>query len=233
MPKFDDLLGTPDSLGSGFKIGTFGIRLKNSSGSLLLRNSGDTADAALQASLLNLSGNSLVINSSSAQSGADWKYTLTRPTSGMTANVTLTLPTTVGTSGQVLTTDGSGNLSFTTAGTAAGAVTRHTKTITYTSGTTVSFITVPAGNQYDTFYITIDAAFNGTTSISVGVSGSTSKYVSSSVVDLTQAATTSFQFYPNLPPLGSSENLIITFSASGSSQGSCRVECTYATPSTT
>lgn len=57
-------------------------------------------------------GDTLEINSDASSSGADWKYTLQRPTSGMAAAVTLTLPVDDGTPNQVLKTDGSGALAW-------------------------------------------------------------------------------------------------------------------------
>jgi len=56
--------------------------------------------------------NALELNTNAAGSGADWKLTLARPVSGMTAAWTLTLPPNAGTSGYVLQTDGSGNTSW-------------------------------------------------------------------------------------------------------------------------
>jgi len=41
-------------------------------------------------------GDTLIINSDATEAGADWKYTIARPTSGMTSDQTLTLPTTGG-----------------------------------------------------------------------------------------------------------------------------------------
>src|SRR6185503_5420994 len=77
-----------------------------------VRNPGDSADAEVTMSKLNVSGNIVDLNSDAAGSAADWKYTLQRPASGMSAAVTLTLPPTDGSPGQALVTDGSGVLTF-------------------------------------------------------------------------------------------------------------------------
>ena len=114
MSVFQKIAGT--QVGS-FLLGLAGVRLKNSGGNLVVRNNADSADAELTASKVNISGNDLVINSDSAGAGADWKVTLTRPSSGMTADVTLTLPVDDGSAGQVLSTDGNGVLSWASAGT--------------------------------------------------------------------------------------------------------------------
>ncbi len=54
-----DLIGTAQSY---FRIGFSGVRLKDVAGNLQVRNSGDTADANLKASLLQLSGGSPALN---------------------------------------------------------------------------------------------------------------------------------------------------------------------------
>jgi hypothetical protein len=105
MAKFAGLLGT---LSGYFKIGLSGVRLKNSSGNLLVRNSADNADSAVTASTLNASGDSLIINSDAAGSANDWTLTLSRATA-QTSAVTFRYPATNGTNGYYLQTDGSGN----------------------------------------------------------------------------------------------------------------------------
>ena len=101
MGVFKDLLGTTKAY---FKIGLTGVRLKNSSGNLIVRNTDDTADATVTADTVNVSGNNLVLNSDSASTGDDWKITIVRPATGMTADTVLTLPIDDGTAGQVLLT---------------------------------------------------------------------------------------------------------------------------------
>src|SRR6187551_1075308 len=99
---FSDLLGTTKA---AFRIGgTLGVRLKNSAANLLVRNADDSADAAITASKVNISGNVLEINSDAAGAGADWKLIIQRAAAGMAADVTLTFPPDDGTSGQVLST---------------------------------------------------------------------------------------------------------------------------------
>jgi len=69
------------------------------------------------AAKLFLSGESVQLNADAAGSGADWKLTIARPTSGMTAAWTLTLPVGAGSNGQFMKTDGVGNTSWASAGT--------------------------------------------------------------------------------------------------------------------
>jgi len=54
----------------------------------------------------------LVFNEDAEESGDDWKYTLKRPSSGMTENVELILPVQDGSPNQMLFTDGDGQLFF-------------------------------------------------------------------------------------------------------------------------
>lgn len=109
MGLWTDVVGTVRGY---IRLGLTGVRLKNSSGTLVVRDAGDSADAAVTTSKVNVSGDSIDINSDAAGSGADWKYTVQRPASGMTAAVTLTLPPDVA-AGR-LVSDGSGNLSWDT-----------------------------------------------------------------------------------------------------------------------
>ena len=76
----------------------------------------------------------------------------------------------------------------------------------------------------------VDTAFNGTPTLSVGVSGTTSKYMASTQVDLTQAATTMMSVTPNLPAQGV-ETIIATYAAGGASVGAARMIVIFATPS--
>lgn len=83
-----------------FSLGFSGVTLKNNVGNLQVRNSADTAytEITLNKILLdNNTGSTVIIQTSSTAS-----------------SYTLTLPSTTGTSGQVLSTDGSGNLSWVT-----------------------------------------------------------------------------------------------------------------------
>lgn len=123
MGLWTDIVG---SVRGYIRLGLTGVRLKNSSGALAVRNAGDSADAAITASKVDISGDVIDINSDAAGSGADWKYTIRRPSSGMTAAVDLTLPVDDGASGQVLSTNGSGVLSWASAESVSSAATRQT-----------------------------------------------------------------------------------------------------------
>ena len=164
MAIWSNLAGTV----TGFiRLGLTGVRLKNDAGTLAVRNADDTADSAVTASKVNVSGDAIDINSDAAATAADWKYTLQRPATGMTADVTLTLPVDDGTADQVLKTDGAGILAWVSATAAAVGIAgenKYTASVNYTiaagnnassigpitinSGVTV---TVPSGSRWVIF----------------------------------------------------------------------------------
>ena len=224
---FSDLWGTTKAY---FKIGgTTGVRLKNSAGDLLVRNTGDSADAAITTSKVNISGDVLDLNSDAAGSGADWKFTLQRPSAGMTAAVTLTLPIDDGTAGQVLSTDGVGVLSWASAGSTALADKLDTTSLAFGTASPVAMFSTGAADIVDYIDIVIDTAFDGTPSLSIGITGTTSKYASTTDVDLTAAAGTVFTIHPGLGAQGV-EALIATYAAGGATAGAARIIVHYATP---
>lgn len=226
MGMWTDLLGTTRAF---FKIGFAGVMLKNSTGNLLVRNNADSADAAITASKLNMSGDVLDINSDAAGSAADWKYTLQRPVAGMTAAVVLTLPIDDGTPGQVLQTDGSGALAWVSAGNTALADKMDTTSLAFGTASPLALFSTGAGDIIDEIEIIIDTAFNGTPTLSIGVSGTTSKYASATDIDLTQPANTVIQLHPGIPAAGI-EALIATYAAGGASAGAARIIVHYGTP---
>lgn len=228
MSWWTDLIGTS----AGYlRLGLTGVRLKNDSGNLAVRNAADGADAELTASKVSISGNALDINSDAAGSGADWKYTLQRPTSGMTAAVTLTLPVDDGTDGQVLKTDGAGALAWVSAANTALCATVDTTTVAHNSSSPVAAFTLPANAVVLAVDTVIDTAFNGTTpQLSVGVAGTTSKYAGATDSDLTATAKTRFTTHPGEAAVGTTEDIIITLGGTDMSAGSARVSVTYAVP---
>ena len=224
--RWIDLLGT---LKDSIRLGLSGVRLKNSSGNLLVRNTGDTADAAATMSKLNVSGDSIDINSDAAGSGADWLYTVQRPNTGMTAAVVLTLPVDDGTPGQVLSTDGSGVLSWASAGSTASSIKQDTTTVAFNTGSPVTMFSTGANDVISKVKVIVDTAFDGSPSLSIGISGTTSKYMGTTDVDLTAAAGTVFEVDPGLNAQGA-EDLIATLAAGGATAGTSRVIVEYSTP---
>lgn len=205
-----------------------GVRVKNVSGNLVVRNNADSADAAITASVLNASGNSLVLNSDAAGAGADWTYTFTRPSSGMTAAVALTFPPNDGSPGQVLTTDGSGVLTFETPASTGNSTQTFTTVVAFgDAGSVVTLFTTPTDCMVERVDVVNDTAFNVATTLSVGVNGgSASKYMTTAQVDLTGTALTVWSAV-NGNPAASAEQLEATVGASAAASGSARVIVYY------
>lgn len=225
---FSDLLGTTKAF---FKIGgTAGVRLKNNAGDLLVRNTGDTADSAVTASKVNVSGDVVDINSDAAGAAADWKYTLQRPAAGMTAAVVLTLPVDDGTPGQVLKTDGAGVLSWVAAGDTSLADKLDTTSLAFGTASPVAMFTTGTADVVDYITVVIDATFDGAPSASVGISTATSKYLSATDIDLKATAGTVFHVHPGLAAAGAAEALIITYAAGAATVGAARFIVHYASP---
>jgi len=227
MGIYSDLMGT---LRSVFKIGgTAGVALKNSSGALVVRNSADSADAPVTASKVSVSGDAMDINSDATGVGADWKYTIQRPTSGMSSAVVLTLPIDDGTANQVLQTDGLGVLSWASAASTSSSDKIDTTSLAFGSGATVALFSTGAGDVITKINVIIDTAFNGAPSLSLGVAGTVSKYMSATDIDLTASAQTVFTVHPGLVAQGI-EALIGSYSAGGASAGAARILVYFATP---
>lgn len=224
MSKFLDFIGTT---ANSFKIAIGGVLLKNSTGNLSIRNTGDTADAQITVSQLNNTGNQIAIGSTnvlnlqqnSAQSGA----------------LTIILPPAKGTDGQVLaqkagTAAGVIEYQFITAANTSACINTDTTSLAFGSSSTVAMFTLPANAVVESARVIIDTAFNGTPSLSVGISGSTSKYLSSNQVDLTAAANTIFEVYPGKAANVSTEALQISYTAGSATAGAARVEIDYVVP---
>lgn len=225
MSIWKDILGTSKQT---FRISFLGPMLKNIAGVLHLRNASDSADAELVASKVSVSGNTIDLNSDAAGAGADWKITLQRPASGMTADVTLTLPVDDGSAGQVLQTDGSGALSWATSS-AASAVKDDTTTVAFDASSPVAMFSTGAGDVIKEIAVTVDTAFDGAApTLAVGISGTTSKYVvAADDVDLKTVGT--YYVHPSLAAQGV-EALIATLVSDSSTVGSARIQVFYATP---
>jgi hypothetical protein len=222
---FSDLLGTTKSY---FKLGLAGVRLTNNSGNLEVKNNAGNADAEITASAVNLSGETLTFNSDAAASGADWKITVSRPASGMTANVALTLPIDDGTPGQVLATDGSGVLSWASAASTSLCDKVDTTSLAFGSAATVSLFSTGAADVINKLQVVVDTPFNGTApTVSIGVAGTVSKYSAVTDVDLKTAGV--YEINPGLPAAGI-EALIATYAADTSSAGAARILIFYASP---
>jgi hypothetical protein len=227
--SFLDVLGT---LRGYFQIGLGGPKVKNSSGVVALRNSADSADAAATASAIALSGATpLVLNANATESAGSFKTNIAAPTAGMTADLTWTFPSAPGTTGQVLATDGAGNLTLASAGSTSACDKLHSESVVFGSSSPITMFSTGSGDIIDEIEVVVDTPFTGGTppSLSIGISGTTSKYMAATDVDLTQAATTTFKVHPGLPAQGV-EALIATYVANSSSAGAARIITHYSTP---
>lgn len=230
MGLFADLWGTTKSY---FQVGIGGVKLGNNSGNLTVKDSSNV-DSDITAKKLFLSGNALELNSDAAGSGADWALTLQRPSSGMTEAYTLTLPPTHGSPGQVMTTDGAGNMSFADPTSTTPTLTVDTTTLNWDSAAEVAMFSLPVGAVVDRIKVVLDTSFDGTSpaTMSVGTSGAgATKYMSSTMVNLAGTAKDVFESHPGeLPVSGSPEDLVITFAAASGgtpSAGVARVMVFY------
>ena len=226
MGNWKSLKGT--SLG-GFFLGLAGVFLKNSNGDLTVRNHADSADAAVTASKVNVSGDSIDINSDAAGSGNDFKVTLARNAAQTTA-YTLTLPANKGASGQALGfVDDNGTLGAVDAGNTTVCEKVDSTAVTFGSSSPIAAFTRPANSVVTRVEVAVDTAFNGTApALSVGIAGNTAKYMPATALDLKTADV--FEYVPGLAAEAASEDIIITFSGDSSTQGSARVQVFYAIP---
>jgi hypothetical protein len=87
--------------------------------------------------------------------------------------------------GDVLTTDGTGNLSWARAPVLSSLTNNRQVSMAYNSLAVVELVTLPVGSLVELVSIYVDSAYNGTPSISVGVTGSPEKYFQQSAIDLT------------------------------------------------
>lgn len=230
MGRFIDLLGTSlDKLQVG--IGATAVSIKQVAGKLRARNKADSADVAVVGSVIAASGDFLELNEDATSAGADWKLTLARPATGMTAARTITLPGEAPTAGFALITDAAGQLSFSAIAAGSDKIITDTTTLAFGSTSPLSMFNLPANAVVHGISVVIDTAFNGTPSLSIGIAGTVSKYLGSTSVDLTQAATTSFDVEPALASVGSIEAVIATYAAGGATAGSARLLVAYSIPS--
>jgi len=225
-----DIKGTSQGT---FQLGKGGPRISRSGNFVYARNAGDTAFADFFAESLYANGEFIVINQDATESGSDYKVVITRPASGMSANVTLTLPPNAGTSGYVLQTDGTGVLSWVAQSTPpsiTSKITVDTTTLAFGASSPVSMFTLPANAVVHRVQVIVDTAFNGTPSLQIGISGQTDKYMATTEVDLTSGNGDRWESNPNHAAVGSTEAIIATYSAGGASIGSARLLVEYSIP---
>jgi hypothetical protein len=222
MGLFKDLKGTTESI---FRVGV--NAWKNITGGSAARNAADSADVKVQASQFETTGNTgLIINADAANTGADWSITINRPATGMAAGYTLTLPTTDGSPSEYLQTDGSGNLTWAGVG---GSADKMAVDTTFGTSSPLTLFTTPANAVIHKIQVVIDTPFNGTANVTVGIAGTTSKYMGSSQNVLQGIAKDVYETNPG--EAAASEALIATYAAGGASAGAARILVYYSVPS--
>lgn len=209
------ILGTSSAI-FGIGLGATRVNLKNVSGALHLKNKADSAFLGQRVANLELADGTSIR-----------KISIVSPV--IASDYTLTLPINDGSPSQVLQTDGSGVTSWVSLGGTADKITTDTTTIAFGSASPVAMFTLPANALVISVQVFVDTAFDGTAQLSVGITGTTSKYMSTNENDLTEIAT--FEVEPNVVPVGTTENLIITYTAGGATIGAGRVVVQYAVPS--
>ena len=229
---FRDLLGTTLTK---FQVGlgAAGLTLKVATGKFRARNVADSADAPLVGSIIAASGDSIQINEDAISSGADWAYNINRPAAGMTAAQSITLPPDAGTNGFAFITNGAGITSWQSVAGGADKANTDTTALAFGSASPVSNFTLPANAVVPDVTVVVDTPFTGGTgaSLSVGIAGTTSKYMGSGSLDLGFATPADFGVHPNQIPVASAESIITTYTAGGATAGAGRILITYVIPS--
>lgn len=229
MGLFADLLGTTKAL---FQIAIGGVKLGNSAGNLTVKDGAD-ADSDITVKKAFLSGDELELNSDAAGSGADFKMKIKRPATGMTEAVDFTMPPTHGSPNQLLKTDGAGNLEFVSSSEVTTQnVAVDTTTLAFGSTSPLAMFSLPVGAVPELVRIIIDTPFDGTApSLSIGIVGTTSKYMPATAINLKGTAGDVYEYKPTTAAIaGTPEAVIATYAADGSSAGSARIEFHYVQP---
>jgi hypothetical protein len=217
-----------------FQIGIGGLNLKFSGGKLRLRNAADSADAEFVASQLSASGDDIVLNEDAAGSGAGRTFTLRRPSSGMSEARVIVLPSGNPAVGQALQVasyaSGVVTLDYLTVAAGNDKVITDTTSLAFGDTSPKTMFTLPANAVVHLVKVIVDTAFNGTApTLSIGVSGTTSKYMAATENDL--KTTGVYEVDPGLTADGTTNAIIATYSADSSSAGAARIEVSYSIPS--
>lgn len=221
---FQDLWGTTKNY---FKLGIAGVRLKDSSGNLVIRNNGDSADAEVTASRVNVSGPDLILDS-------DGNALTVSRNASQSGALQVIYPPGKGSDGQVMrqkASTGAGVIEFEWASASDTSMADKLDTTSLAFGSTspVSMFATGASDIIEYIEFIVDTPFDGAPSVSIGIAGQTSKYMATTEVDLTATAGTKFMVNPGKTAQGA-ESLIMTYSAGGATAGAARAIVHYASP---
>lgn len=221
---FMDLKGTSNSY---IQIQKGGPRIANLAGVIEARDAAGTGFADLYGNVLKAAADSLILNNDAAGAAADWKYTIARPASGMASALTITLPPTAGSSGNVLQTDGAGVLSWVAPSAPSGVMNVRSTSFGFATVSPIALFSLPANAAVDEVKVIIDTQFTGAPSLTVGLVGTLNKYMDTTDVDLTSTAGDAWSAAKNLVPVGAIEALIATYVAGGAGAGAARIVVKY------
>lgn len=227
MGYFSNLLGT---LSSKFQLGKGGPQLKANGGAIESRNAADSAYAAIRASLAQIYGDDIELNAGAAGAGSDWKLTIRRG-DGQTEHLIVKIPATTPTSGQVLAVDtvAAGVVTLYYMNVAGGddAVKLDVTDLAFGDASPVAMFTLPANGEATDMEVVILTSFDGAPSLSVGVTGTLSKFMATSDIDLTAPAGTVFHVKLGLAAEGAPQDLIATYVQGAATVGAARIRTYY------
>lgn len=212
-----DLGGT---LRNFFRIGTTG--LKNESGEIVARNKDDDADVAMIARSLKV-----------RDPTTGHVVTITVPDNHLTGgSLTINLPPDSGSTNQALLTDGDGNLSWGSVATGENALKSDEEVITHASGATTTMFTPPEGALIHRVKVSVEEAFDETPTLTVGVDGTTARYMQATQNELGEADTIweVMPLYKDNAALPADREVLVTFDAGGATEGIARVVVVYSNP---
>ena len=230
MAWYNDLAGTTNG---SFLVGTANI-WKAITGGFAARNFADSADAKIQVSTLETSNDNILINYDATSTVNDWTLLLARNPL-QTAALTLQMPPSKGTDGFVLrqkasTASGVLELELAAAGSTSQCMAVDTTSLAFGTTSPLALFSTPASAVIHKVEVVIDTAFNGTPTLTIGITGTTSKYMASAQNLLTRPAGDAYEVNPKLPATAG-ESLIATYSAGGATIGAGRILVYYSVPS--
>lgn len=232
MSRFSDLLGT---VLSKFQLGIGGVQLKSSGGALQVRNAADTLHVTAQAALFATYGEDFELNAGATAVGANWKMTFRRPSTGMTHALIFVMPSADPAVGQALTVASFAGdvitMQWTTIQAGTDKIVTDTTSIAFGQAASTAMFTLPANAVVTQVQVIIDTPFNGAPTLSVGITGTLSKYLSATQVDLTAAGLTVFDVVPGNNAVGTTEAITATYAPGAATVGAARVLVSYVIPS--
>jgi hypothetical protein len=132
-----------------------------------------------------------------------------------------------GNAGEVLSTDGSGVLSWIPFPSTADALKTVLVPFQYSTASAMS-VPIPVGSIIDEVRVIVDAAFDGAAVVAVGNNATVDAYAATT--DTLLSLTDRFDFPQSAGALGAADNIVVTVTGGGATMGSGRVIVSYSTP---